>query len=271
MIGKLLSSCLITLLCWAAFMQSQNSAPRETSEYPAASVRERQVIVINGRQEQWRLEWKGPVKPYCGANEASVAITCPCHGFAYGESGDLYLVRTRNGQEIDRLHLTPLFEEAGTAVVQRWPKDDRRDFNSPDKEDISKMVSKRSIVNVMHLEDYDHDGNKTEFYLQTESAPCGKSIGVVVGLSTNNAQLHVFSTAANPSKPLYMQRKEWQALRDASSNAVDVRDWACGDHGAETQTELHLQWSANGIDGKRREYTCPPNHEARKLISESPL
>ena len=271
MIRKLFPSCFLTLLCLVAFMQPQNSAPGKTSEYPVASVREQQEVVVHGLQEQWRLEWNGPVKPYCGANEASMAITCPCEGFAYGESGDLYLVRARNGREIDRLHLTPLFEEERTAVVQRWPKNDRGDFNSPDKEDISEMVSKRPIVQVMHFEDYDHDGNKTEFYLQTESAPCGKSVGVVVGLSTNNPRLHVFGTVANPSKPLYIQRREWQALRDASSNAVDVLDWACGDHGAYAQTELHLQWSAKGIDGQRREYTCPSNHEGRKLTSESPL
>ena len=271
MIRKLFPSYLLGLLCWAAFLQSQNSAPMETSEYPATSVREQQEIVIHGLREQWRLEWKGPAKPYCGANQVSMAMTCPCEGFAYGESGDLYLVRARNGREIDRLHLTPLFKEERTAVVQRWPKDNRRDFNSPDKEDISAVVSRRPLVHVMHLEDYDHDGNKTEFYLQTKSAPCGKSIGMIVGLSMNNPRLHVFGTVTNPSKPLYMQRQEWQALRDASSNAVDMLDWACGDHGVHTQTELHLQWSAKGIDGKLREYTCPSNREGRKLIRESPL
>lgn len=268
---KLFPSCLLTVFWWAGFIHSQNSTPTETSEHPAISVREQREVVIHGLREQWRLEWKGPAKPYCGANELSMAITCPCEGFAYGESGDLYLVRARDGREIERLHLTPLFEENGTAVVQRWSKDDRADFRSSDKEDISEMVSKRPIVQVMHLEDYDHDGNKSEFYLQTESAPCGKSVGVVVGLSTNNPRLHVFGTVANPSKPLYMQRREWQALRDASSNAVDVLDWACGDHGADTQTELQLQWSTKGIDGKRREYTCPPKHEGRKLIRESQI
>jgi len=191
-------------------------------------------------------------------------------GFAYGESGDLYLVRLRNGTEIDRLHLTPLFEEK-EAVVQRWPKDEERDFKLADRKGFSTLVSTRPTVQVMHLDDYDHDGKRTEFYLQTAAIPCGKSVGVVIGLSTNNARLHVFGTASNLSKPLYLQRRECQALRGASSGPVNIVDWSCGDHGADTQTEIRLQWSAEGIDGKRREFTCPPNNETRRLISEGPL
>src|SRR5882672_1433131 len=116
-------------------------------------------------------------------------------GFAYGESGDLYLVRLRSGTEIDRLHLTPLFEGETAAVVQRWPEDEEQDFRLAKREDFSSLVSKRPAVQVMHIDDYDHDGKRTEFYLQTEAVPCGKSMGVVVGLSTNNARLHVFGTA----------------------------------------------------------------------------
>lgn len=155
-------------------------------------------------------------------------------------------------------------------MVQRWPKNDKTDFNLR-KEDITKLVSKRPIVQLMQFEDYDHDGKRTEFYLQTEAAPCGKSVGVIVGITTNHPGLHVFGRVENPTKPLYLQKHEWKALRDASSGSVDVLDWSCGDHGAETETRVYLQWSAKGIDGKRREYTCPSDHETKKLIKESPL
>lgn len=254
-------------------MQSGDSGTKRVSEYPTQSVREQQEVVVDGVPEQWRLEWKGQTKPYCGADEASTAITCPCQGFAYGESGDLYMIRLRDGKEIDRLHLTPLFEDKETAVVQRWPKNDKTDFNpeKPGEEDITKLVSRRPIVQVMQLEDYNHDGKRTEFYLQTEAVPCGKSLGVVVGITVNRPRLHVLGTVTNPTKPLYLEKHEWKALRDASSGSVDVLDWPCGDHGAETQTRVYLQWSAKGIDGKRREYTCPSDHEAKKLIKESPL
>jgi hypothetical protein len=77
-------------------------------------------------------------------------------------------------------------------------------------------------------------------------------------------------TAAYPEKPLYLPKYEWQALL-AASGPVDIEDWLCGDHGAETQTEVHLQWSAKGIDETRRKYNCPSHHQTRKLIKESPL
>src|SRR5581483_6565558 len=89
--SQIFSQCLLTLLCWAALMQSGDSGTKQVSEYPTPSIREQQELIINGVSEQWRLEWKGQTKPYCGANEASTAITCPCKGFAYGESGDLYM------------------------------------------------------------------------------------------------------------------------------------------------------------------------------------
>jgi len=120
-------------------------------------------------------------------------------------------------------------------------------------------------VGIMHFADYDHDGGVTEFYLQTESAPRGRSIGVVVGLSKSEPRLHMFTTICNPQKPLYLQKREWDALRYASSGTIEVEDWACGDHGAETQTDLLLRWSAKGIDGVRREYTCPVPGETRRL------
>ena len=267
---RILSICVLALFIWVAAVQPEDVGAKKISA-PALAIREEQHIVVGGVTETWRLQWGAAPKPHCGANESDLALTCPCMGFAYGESGDLYLVRLRNATEVDRLHLTPLFEEEEAAVVQRWPKDEKRDFKLSEREDFSDLVSKRPTVQVMQFDDYDHDGKRTEFYLQTEAAPCGKSVGIVVGLSTNSSRLHVFGTASNPSKPLYLQKREWRALRDASSGPVNMVDWSCGDHGADTQTEIRLQWSQEGIDGKRREYTCPSNNERRRLISERPL
>lgn len=93
------------------------------SEYPASNTREEQTVVVNGVAETWQLKWQSPPKPVCEPSDTS--LTCPCHGFAYGEGGYLDLIRLRNGFEIDRLQISPLFEEQfnGTgrvAVVQRW-------------------------------------------------------------------------------------------------------------------------------------------------------
>lgn len=242
---------------------------QQSLEYPSATVREEQTVTVDGVTEIWRLQWTAVPKPYCTSYDAS-AITCPCQGFSYGESGDLYLTRLRVGVEIDRLHLTPLFDEQPAAVVQRWPMRDR-DFELLERKDFSRIVSQRPTVQVMHFADYDHDGRQTEFYLQTDAVSCGKSVGVVIGLSKDNPRLHVFGTVSRPDKPLYLQKHEWEALRNAISGPVQVLDWACGDHGAERQTEIRLHWSGEGIEGVRREYTCPSKDESPRLISEEPL
>ena len=239
------------------------------SEYPTPTIREEQKVIVDGVSETWRLQWTTVPKPYCEPSEES--LTCPCMGFAYGESGDLFLVRIRSGTEIDRLHLTPFFtEQSDTAVVQRWPTDDKEDFKESERDDFPNFVSKRGTVQVMHFADYDHDGRASEFYIQTEALPCGKSFGVVIGLSNSNPRLHVFGTASNPNKSLYLQKREWEALRDASG-PVEVLDWACRDHVAETETRLVLHWTREGVAGTRREYTCSSSGKAGRLIQEEPL
>ena len=265
-----LSVAAILFLSSAALTQT-GQLQHPISEYPAPAIREEQSVTVDGVIETWRLQWAARPAPYCGANERDLALTCPCMGFAYGEVGDLYLVRVRNGTEIDRLHLTPLFGEHPAAVVQHWPVDDEKDFKLSERNDFARIVSQRPTVKVMNFADYDHGGRSTEFYLQTEAAPCGKSLGVVIGLSKSDPMLHVFGTVSNPKRPLYLQKHEWEALREASSVPVKILDWACGDHGSPNEMEVELVWSAQGIDGVRREYTCPSGKEARKLIGEEPL
>jgi hypothetical protein len=241
-----------------------------SSEYPAAGVREERKINVDGFIETWQLKWASGPKSFCGARDFSMAITCPCTGFAYGETGDLLLLRLRDEIEVDRLHLTPFFTEgSGKAVLQRWPFFDN-DLKGSHRADFLVTVRERAAVQVMRFGDYDHDGRSQEFYLQTEALPCGKSTGIVVGLSPANPRLHVFGTESNPSKPVYMQKREWEALRDGLG-PVDILDWACGDHGADTETRLRLRWTNEGISGVRREYTCPDDHKSRRIIREGPL
>lgn len=224
------------------------------SEYPSRLIREQQTLTVDGTPEVWRLQWLHAPQPYCSDD------TCPCVGFAYGEVGDLVLVRLRNGVEIDRLRLTPLFTETPGAAVQRIPWDS-----------MEHDVKKRPVAQIMNFADYDHDGSESEFYLQTDAVPCGKSEGIVVGVSQLNGKLHAFGTATHPNKPLYLLKREWDALREASTGSVTVLDWACGDHGAETETDLTLRWSKGGIDGVRREYACPEDGKRGRLVKTSPL
>jgi hypothetical protein len=101
-----------------------------------------------------------------------------CTGFAYGEGGDLTLVRIRNQREIDRLVLTPLFEHAdvnmgGIAILQRWSPDYKADFAASERDDFIDLVGRRPTVKIMDFIDYDHDGQRSEFYLKTDTLPCG--------------------------------------------------------------------------------------------------
>lgn len=249
---------------------AQQTKPALSSGHPGAAVREEQTIVVDGLRETWRLQWRAAPKPYCEPGGVNWPA-CPCRGFAYGEAGDLFLARLRSGTEIDRLHLTPFFTEgSGDAIVRRWQPDYDKDLQDSERRDFPSLVSERATVQAIHFADYDHDGRASEFYLQTEALPCGKSDGIVIGLSRSNSRLHVFGAASHPGKPLHVRKLEWEALRDASV-PVEVLDWACGDHGANTETTLRLRWTREGIEGVRREYTCPAGGKPRRRIHEEPL
>jgi hypothetical protein len=103
-----------------------------------------------------------------------------------------------------------------------------------------------------------------------ESLPCGKSLGLVVGVSKRNPRLHALGAAAKPGKPLYMQKGEWEALRRATG-PIEVLDWPCGDHGADTETRLFLRWTPKGVVGALREYSCTQDFKPGSLVHEEPL
>jgi hypothetical protein len=240
-------------------------------ESPTPLTREEAAVTVNGVEEIWALRWKSAPKPECEPSD--VSLTCPCTGFAYGEAGDLELVRMRERIVFDRLSLTGLGEGFGsqgpTAIVQRWEPDHDKDWKASERDDFAEVVKKRPTVQVMRFGDYDHDGDGTEFYFQTEAMPCGKSYGVMVGISKRNPRLHVFGTALVPDEPLYLLRAEWEALRRATG-PIDVLDWECDDHASDVREMLHLNWTAEGIAGTRRKYECVDG-KAGKLISEDPL
>jgi hypothetical protein len=236
-------------------------------------VREEKPVVVDGATELWRLVWEHPPKPACNP-EDEVWYTCPCAGFAFGERGQLDLVRIRNGQEIDRLSLTPMFGHDDfpfvppEAVVQRWERLPR-DRLASDARQFARRVHVRPVVSVINLADYDHDGRSTEFFLQTGVLPCGKRMGVVIGLSPGNLRLHAFGSALHPEKPLDLQKPQWDALR-SSAGPVRVMDWPCGDHGADTETEIELQATSAGIRAVRREFECT-EHGRGKLLRKTQL
>src|SRR5689334_10491660 len=79
-------------------------------------VREEARVKVDGVVERWRLEWRAAPELDCFEPEG---VTCPCQGFAYSESGELDLVRSRPGAPVERLALTPLFG-GDPARLRRW-------------------------------------------------------------------------------------------------------------------------------------------------------
>jgi hypothetical protein len=267
-----LLACLIAVILIAAIavLLSLHQSPLLNISGPL--IRENQTVVVNGVMEMWQLQWRKPPEPWCDILDGPWE-TAPCQGFTYGEAGELDLVRYRNSHEYERLHLTPLstsFPEHG-AVVQRWPgQSDDLDhgvplLNSPEMKALTARVRSRPIVKIMSFADYNHDGNATEFFFQTEAGAAHRW-GIVVGISPTNPHLHAFGTARHPNVPLVLQPKEWEALRTAKG-PVRVMDWKCPDHGATTDTERELEATPKGISVISREYAeC--GKEPRQLIHE---
>ncbi len=265
--GILLAGTIISICSFSSPGQNQ---PRRLLEYPLPLVREEQSVMVEGTEEVWRLKWKSAPMPFCDMKE--VPPTCPCDGFAYGESGDLDLVRLRRGAEIDRLNLTPIFKAAigateDEAAVQRVAQ--LEDDSNQSLESLK--LNSRPIVQVMHLRDYNHDGLATEFFLQTDAKPCGKHYGVVLGITKENPRIHAFATVGHPDIPLSMEFDAWEKLRTATG-PIKIVDWVCGDHGSEEEVEFELKlWSSNGIDGIRRTFACTVGNKPGKHQSEDRL
>lgn len=131
------------------------------------------------------------------------------------------------------------------------------------------MVGRRPVVKIMDLVDYDHDGQRSEFFLQTDTLPCGKRVGVVIGVSTSNPKLHVSGTVGRPSQALVLQRDIWEALSHAPG-PIEVVDWPCGDHGSDIETTVILDYTRIGIDGVRKAFACP-RQAGQQPISREPL
>lgn len=260
----------VIVLNGQAKVRSQSSPPAVLT---TALIREEQRVVVNGISEVWRLEWKSPPISACGPEDVLSAITCPCSGFAYGESGRLDLVRIVNAREIDRFKLTPLFEKVfpnqDGAAVQRWELREK-DYEESEEAGFAARVRTRPVVEIMHFADYDHDGRSTEFFLQTGVEPCGKRTGIVVGLTLRNPRLHAFGTILHPDKPLVMQKTEWEALLKAT-RPIEVLDWPCGDHGSEIESDLELRVTNRGIQAIRREFECTETGNRGRLLHKQIL
>jgi hypothetical protein len=242
---------------------------------PGFVFREEHRVIVNGVEERWGLYWVGSSKPACSPDQPEWK-TCPCSGFAFGERGDLVLVRERPRSKEEHLGLAPFFEGEfdgpgypGEAVLRRWDVE-KDDLNVSNSVGLARYIGSRPLATVMHFGDYDHDGHATEFLLQVGTLPCGKPVSVAVGVSRRIDRPHVFSTVEHPDRPLVLQTAHWVSLLKAKA-PVKVVDWVCGDHASETETVLELSADADGIHGMRSEYECHENGRRAGLIKKDSL
>jgi hypothetical protein len=235
-------------------------------------VREEVKLIIDGIQETWRLEWASPPISACGPENDDWAI-CPCSGFAFGEAGDLNLIRQRIGHKDERLSVTDLFKYGDDLVVpdrtilRRWTVNKEDDFSKSGSPAFISRVKARPNARIMRLEDYDHDGRATEFILQIGTEACGKIMSIVVGISRSNPRLHAFTSVKNPKEPLILQRWHWEELAQ-TKGPVKVVHWPCGDHGSGEETEYELNAEDGRIHVLARKYICIENDSKRGKLEE---
>jgi hypothetical protein len=204
---------------------SDSSGTQEADASPV--IREEKDVLVDGVSETWRLVWRRPPKLYCVDDWGAMY----CMGLAFGEQGDLDLVRLRPGSPEERLNLSPLFGPDGpsNATLQHWDRMATRtslgtvapsiDESHPDIE----LIKTLPVVDVMKLHDYDHDGWATEFELRIVTNPFAWPRSAVVGVSKQNRHLHAFDTVEQPGTPLIFP--DWGSIELGTNLFVDQR---CG-------------------------------------------
>lgn len=254
---RLTTRCLSLAISAVAVIGPVNAADQ------APIVRQQKAVMVDGKQEIWRLEWEGKPTVVCGADD-DTSLTCPCSGFAYGEQGKLVLVRVRADGQSERLDLGPLFKgnfpvSGGQAALQRWSpqyEGGQDDFKHMGDKDFASKVAARPVVDAMGMADYIHEGQATQFLFQVDTAPCGKRQMVLLGISKEDPHIHVFASAEDQNAPLILGSWEWEALLK-NKTPIDVIDWDCGDHGSERQLRVHLLVKSGVIHVTRTSRRCP--------------
>jgi len=239
-------------------------------------LREQRSLPVAGVKETWQLVWEEPPQPACGPEDVAMAIACPCAGTAYGEAGKLALVRKRDAQEVERMELSPLFGQFdgppdvdGMATLIRWPMLDG-DLARENKDDPTLIaeIRRRPAPMIMRFADYDHDGAETEFLLPIGTLPCSKVQYAAIGVSAAEPHLHVLGSTAHPEAALAMPLPAWHALLvKPGSSTVELL--ACGDHGSDQRSELIVSAGKDGIRAHERDFSCPEDGSAAKLLQES--
>lgn len=235
-------------------------------------VRESHHVRIGNVTETWRLQWLSKPKQVCTPPDPNWT-TCPCSGFELGQSGRLAVIRLRGGKEIDRLEISGYFggdfpvADSDEAVLPYKPLN-QTDYMHGEDPAFAARMTKRPMVKVMSFDDYDHDGHATEFVLQTDTEPCGKRYGILIGISARSPKLHVFGSVAHPQQPLELPMWYWDLLRGTAGPLSEVT-WHCGDHASDVETELEVEATPKGFHVVSRNFECDDEGNRGALRDES--
>jgi hypothetical protein len=227
------------------------------------TVREQRPVMIGGVKETWQLVWLGRPRPICPPDDMDYTMTLPCNGVAYGEYGDLWLVRRRHGREIERMDLKPLFghfdyPDYDTLKGKAWLQ--RRAMKLSDSKRSGPAflaeVGRRPITTIMKFADYDRDGHATEFLVQVGTLGGGVRLFAGVGVSARNPHLHALSSVEKPGVPVEMQYRPWRTLLTAS-RPTRLTTWQCDDHSSKVQQDLIVSARRGEIHFKEIMLRCP--------------
>jgi hypothetical protein len=92
--------------------------------------------------------------------------------------------------------------------------------------------------------------------------------GVLVGITQDRPNLHVFGTAAQPDHPLVLDPIEaWNGLKK-SSGRFTFTALGCGDHGSDREYEVELGLDKGKIRQITRAYQCDDDYKRGKQIEQ---
>ena len=227
------------------------------------NVREQRNVRVGGIAEAWQLVWLGKPAPACPPDDMEGSITEPCRGLAFGEYGDLWLVRKRRGREVERMDLKLIFGRFSYPDADRLDGKAWLQRRAMKLSDIGRSgrafvaeVGRRPITTIMKFADYDRDGHATEFLIQIGTMAGGVQIFAAVGVSARNPRLHALSSVEKPDAPLEMQYRPWRTLLTAA-RPTRVTTWECDDHGSAIQQDFIVSARQGSIHSREIHLRCP--------------
>jgi len=236
----------------------------QDSRVTAPDVREWRAVVVDGVEEIWRVRFVTPSRAPAAIPEGE--WTCPDGFYARFDRGRAVLERLRDGVVIDRFH-TPcevLGEDHGcsTELLIPW----HIDPSVHDRPVPGSTVERLPWITFLDLADYDHDGRATEVAIDVGHLVCGHSNSVVVGITRDNARLHVLHWANGERMALPRGSWAWDEVRARSRG--EMVTWGCGDHGYDGEERLRWWPSGGRLDAETRD--VPMDAECHPLAEGAP-